>query len=73
MARPLRIAALGLILLALLLLSACSTLHSYGIGGAPLLMCRAGEAFIDDKLAGTGDARLSAVRRFKDADALCAR
>lgn len=53
------------------LLAGCSTLNRYGIGGDPLLMCRKGEAFIDDKLAGSDAARLSALRRFADADPLC--
>lgn len=61
---------LALVLMAVLL-AGCSTLNRYGIGGAPLLMCRNGQALLDDKIAGTDEARLSAVRRFRDADALC--
>lgn len=53
------------------LLSGCSTLERYGIGGAPLIFCRQGVAVIDDRIAGPDSARLSLVRRIKDADALC--
>lgn len=64
------IAALAIVL-AILLLSGCSTLNRYGIGGPPQLYCRKGEAVIDDRLAGPDSARVSVVRRFADGDALC--
>jgi uncharacterized protein YceK len=59
------------IVLAIVLLSGCSTLNRYGIGGEPLLYCRRGEAVIDDRLIGPDTARVSVVRRFTDGDALC--
>jgi hypothetical protein len=59
------------VILALFLLSGCSTLNKYGIGGPPTLYCRKGEAVIDDRLAGPDTARLSLVRRFADGDPLC--
>lgn len=58
-------------ILAALLLSGCSTLNEYGIGGEPLIYCRHGEAVLDDRIAGSDNVRLSVVRRAKDADALC--
>jgi hypothetical protein len=61
-----------LLLLAVLLLSGCSTLNRYGIGGAPLRMCdSAGRLWIDDRIVGPDGARLSVMRRFADGDALC--
>jgi hypothetical protein len=66
-----QLAVVALLLIVAFMLLGCSTLHRYGVGGVPLLMCRGGEAFIDDKLAGADAARLSAVRRFKDADGIC--
>jgi hypothetical protein len=62
---------LALTLLATLLLAGCSTLNRYGIGGAPQLHCRGGQAVLDDRIAGPDEARLSIVRRFADGDALC--
>jgi hypothetical protein len=59
------------IVLAVVLLSGCSALNKYGIGGEPLLYCRRGEAVIDDRLFGPDTARVSVVRRFTDGDALC--
>jgi uncharacterized protein YceK len=59
------------IVLAVVLLSGCSTLNRYGVGGEPLLYCRKGEAVIDDRLIGPDTARVSVVRRFADGDALC--
>lgn len=67
------IIAVIMIVLAMILLSGCSTLNRYGIGGEPLLYCRKGEAVIDDRLAGPDSARVSVVRRFADGDALCKR
>jgi len=61
-----------LFIFVLALLAGCSTLESAGIGGEPLIYCRAGEAVIDDRLVGPDAARLSLVRRIKDADPLCA-
>lgn len=66
------VAALAFVL-AILLLSGCSTLNRYGIGGEPLLYCRKGEAVIDDRIAGPDSARVSVVRRFEDGDGLCAK
>jgi hypothetical protein len=66
-----RLALVALCVVLAFMLLGCSTLHRYGVGGVPLLMCRGGEAFIDDKIAGTDASRLSAVRRFKDADGIC--
>lgn len=61
-----------LALLALGLLSGCSTLASYGIGGPPRLMCSTdGQALLDDRVVGPDAARLSLVRRFADGDKLC--
>ena len=58
--------------LAALLLSGCSTLADYGIGGPPVLLCdQQKRAVIDDRIAGPDQARLSLVRRFADGDALC--
>jgi hypothetical protein len=65
------IVAASAFVLAVLLLSGCSTLNRYGIGGPPTLYCRKGEAVIDDRLAGPDNARLSLVRRFADGDGLC--
>ena len=53
------------------LLAGCSTLESAGIGGEPRIYCRQGVAMLDDRLIGPDQARLSVVRRIKDADALC--
>ena len=66
-----RLAAFALLALVLLALSSCATLHPYGIGGEPLLYCRAGEAVIDDRIAGPDAARLSIVRRVPDGDSQC--
>jgi hypothetical protein len=57
------------------LLPGCSTLNGYGIGGEPVLMCkhRDSTAHIDDKVAGPSDVHASVVRRFRDADSLCAK
>lgn len=60
-----------MIILAAALLAGCSTLADYGIGGPPALVCAKGQALIDDRLVGPDAARLSIVRRFADADALC--
>lgn len=60
-----------MILAAALLLASCDTLNSYGVGGEPLLYCRAGQAVIDDRIVGPDQARLAVVRRFKDGDGLC--
>lgn len=62
-----------ILILAAALLAGCSTLNDYGIGGAPMLYCRGGEAVIDDRIVGPDEARLSFVRRFQDGDALCQR
>lgn len=63
-----------LITLAAILLSGCSTLADYGIGGPPALMCdQRQRALLDDRIAGPDQARLSLVRRFEDGDRLCAR
>jgi hypothetical protein len=59
------------LVLAIVLLSGCSTLNRYGVGGEPTLYCRRGEAVIDDRLFGPDTARVSVVRRFADGDALC--
>lgn len=61
----------GALLLLLALLTGCSTLNEFGIGGEPLLFCRRGKAVIDDKLIGPDQARLSLVRRFADGDQIC--
>ena len=57
--------------LALLLLSGCSTLANYGIGGPLTILCREGKAEAEDRIAGSDQARLSVMRRIKDADRLC--
>lgn len=56
-------------------LSGCDTLNSYGIGGEPELVCkyRDGTAAIDDRIAGKDAMHGSMIRRFKDADELCAK
>ena len=60
------------IAVAAFVLSGCSTLASYGIGGPPRLMCGTdGKAVIDDRLVGPDAARLSLVRVFTDGDKLC--
>lgn len=64
---------IAILLLAAVLLSACTTLNRYGIGGEPLLYCRAGQAVIDDRIVGPDQSRLAFVRRFKDGDGLCAK
>lgn len=66
-----RAAWAGVVGLVLLAMSGCSTLNSYGIGGPPKLMCSAGLAEIDDRIAGSDAVRLSVVRRFADGDKLC--
>jgi hypothetical protein len=63
--------ALGLMVGLLTLCVGCSTVNSYGIGGPPALLCGDKRAYIDDKLAGSDELRLSLVRRFKDGDPLC--
>lgn len=60
-----------LLLAAALLLGGCSTLERFGIGGEPQVWCRKGQAVIDDRIAGPDQARLSVVRRLKDADVMC--
>jgi len=62
---------LALAVLVLFLLSGCSTLNKYGIGGPPKLMCANGQADIDDRIAGSDEVRLSLVRRFTDGDKVC--
>jgi len=63
-----------LLTLAAILLSGCSTLAEYGIGGPPALMCdQKQRALLDDRIAGPDQARLSLVRRFEDGDPLCRR
>ena len=64
-----------ILILAALALAGCGTLNGYGIGGEPVLMCkhRDSTAHIDDKLAGPSDVHASVVRRFRDADSLCAK
>lgn len=62
---------LGLIIGILTLCVGCSTVNEYGIGGPPVLLCGKSAAYIDDKLAGSDEVRLSLVRRFKDGDPLC--
>lgn len=62
---------ISVVVLTAVILSGCSTLERYGIGGAPLIFCRQEVAVIDDRIAGPDSARLSLVRRIKDADALC--
>jgi uncharacterized protein YceK len=54
-------------------LSGCSTIHSAGIGGEPVLACsfRDSKAFIDDRLLGSDEVHLGLARRFKDGDSLC--
>ena len=54
-----------------LLLSGCSTLADYGIGGPLTILCREGKAEAEDRIAGSDQARLSVMRRLKDADRLC--
>lgn len=62
-----------LLILAVVLLAGCDTINSYGLGGEPVLMCKArdGTAHIDDKLIGQEKVHASVVRRFSDADRLC--
>lgn len=63
-----------LTIIAAILLSGCSTLADYGIGGPPALMCdQKQRALLDDRIAGPDQARLSLVRRFEDGDQLCKR
>ena len=62
---------LGIVIGILTLCVGCSTVNSYGIGGPPALLCGSKRAYIDDKLAGSDEVRLSLVRRFKDGDPLC--
>jgi hypothetical protein len=62
---------LGIVIGILTLCVGCSTVNSYGIGGPPALLCGDKRAYIDDKLAGSDEVRLSLVRRFKDGDELC--
>lgn len=63
---------IGLIGAFLLLLSGCSTLAEYGIGGPPRLLCdQQKQAVLDDRLIGPDQARVSVVRRFEDGDKLC--
>ena len=57
--------------IALCLLSGCSTLAEYGIGGPLTILCREGKAEAEDRIAGSDQARLSVMRRLKDADRLC--
>ena len=57
--------------LVLWLVTGCSTLNRYGIGGPPRLMCSADGALLDDRIAGPDAVRLSLVRRFVDGDRLC--
>ena len=63
-----------LLALTLPLLAACESLNAFGVGGEPELLChrRTGQARIDDKLLGPQAAHISVVRRFRDADELCA-
>lgn len=61
-----------LAILALALLAGCDTLHSAGVGGEPMIYCREGKAVLDDRIVGPDSARLSVLRRIKDADPLCA-
>ena len=69
MIRLLAALALGILVL---FLSACSTLHEYGIGGPPRLLCaKDGTAVLDDRIAGPDAVRVSLVRRFVDGDGLC--
>lgn len=71
MRRVLQALALGLVIGFLTLCAGCSTVHEYGVGGPPALLCGKGAAYIDDKLAGSDAVRLSLVRRFEDGDKLC--
>ena len=57
--------------IALCVLSGCSTLADYGIGGPLTILCREGKAEAEDRIVGSDQARLSVMRRLKDADALC--
>ena len=57
--------------IALGLLSGCSTLNKYGIGGPPEQVCREGKDWIDDRVAGSYDMRVSFMRRFPDGDKSC--
>ena len=53
-------------------ISGCDTLNSYGIGGAPQLLCRPGQqAVIDDKLLSTESFSLSVIRKFEQGNSLC--
>ena len=61
----------ALLILAAALLAGCSTMAEFGIGGDPLVFCRNGQAFLDDSLLGSDQARLTVMRRLKDADATC--
>jgi hypothetical protein len=72
MRRALQALALGLVIGILTLCMGCSTINQYGVGGPPALMCGKGLAYVDDKLAGSDEVRLSLVRRFTDGDPLCA-
>jgi hypothetical protein len=60
------------LLLILTLLTGCSVLNDYGIGGPPRLACTSGGAAIDDRIVGSDDMHVSFVRRFVDGDPLCA-
>lgn len=66
-----RTTRLAAVIASALLLPACSTLNEYGIGGPPLMFCRNGLAYIDDRIAGPDGARVSVIRRFEDGDELC--
>ena len=58
------------LILAAGLLTGCSTLNEFGIGGPPGLIDISGKAYIDDRLLGSDENYISLIRRFKAGDAL---
>lgn len=60
------------LIFALALLTGCTTLNDWGIGGKPTLQCAKGKAEINDRIAGSDRVSLAMIRQFDDANALCA-